>query len=210
MVVEVVVVVFVVAVFWNACWCSCCCCGSSRAHTQGDQNIIQAKPGVQGIRVPDTTLPPRWDAAHPSRDLPNTSRRFGLGSDACLVGENPACSVPALYGETTTAMHDNEPPPSPPPAMISWRALLFLVVLFFCLTLTHVFLSSALYGSRGNSRMVWIPRRLQYLRDLRTAPDCSHILGYRLVMGICVRPCQNKFLLAMRHRNTFIVLYLLC
>ena len=35
----------------------------------------------------------------PSCDYPNTSRRrFALGArrDACLVGENPACSVPAL------------------------------------------------------------------------------------------------------------------
>ena len=33
----------------------------------------------------------------PSCDSPNTSRRFELGaSNVCLVGENPACSVPAL------------------------------------------------------------------------------------------------------------------
>ena len=39
----------------------------------------------------------QWDAAHPSCDSPNTSRRFALGaSNVCLVGENLTCSVPAL------------------------------------------------------------------------------------------------------------------
>ena len=36
------------------------------------------------------------DAVHPSCDSPNISRRLALGaSNACLVSENPTCSVPA-------------------------------------------------------------------------------------------------------------------
>ena len=37
------------------------------------------------------------DAAHPSCDSPNTSRRVALGaSNVCLVDEISTCSVPAL------------------------------------------------------------------------------------------------------------------
>ena len=45
---------------------------------------------------------------------PTTSRRFALGaSNACLVGKNPMCSVPAcrdarVNGHTTTAIHGND------------------------------------------------------------------------------------------------------
>ena len=39
------------------------------------------------------------DAARPSRDSPNTSRRFLLGArEVLLVAENPTCSIPALKG----------------------------------------------------------------------------------------------------------------
>ena len=41
----------------------------------------------------------RKGAARPSCDPSNTSRHFALGAhDACLVGGNPTCSVPALWG----------------------------------------------------------------------------------------------------------------
>ena len=60
------------------------------------------------------------DTAHPPCDSPNSSRPFALGaSNVCLVGENPTCSVPALYGRDArvyghpiTATHGmNTPPP---------------------------------------------------------------------------------------------------
>ena len=39
------------------------------------------------------------DSARPSRDSPNTSRRFALGARLfCPVGQNPTCCVPAFSG----------------------------------------------------------------------------------------------------------------
>ena len=67
-------------------------------------------------------------AAQPSCDSRRTPQRAScLARDACLVGENPACSVQAIYGCeglwscTTTAMHawvmrrhlPRHPPPHP-------------------------------------------------------------------------------------------------
>ena len=52
---------------------------------------------------------------HATRRTPHVSlRAWREASDACLVGENPTCSVPAfvgdarVYGHTTTAMHEIE------------------------------------------------------------------------------------------------------
>ena len=61
------------------------------------------------------------DAAHPSCESTNASRRVAVGvSHACLVGENPTCSVPAfqrcegLWSDrqsTTTCVTMTAPPP---------------------------------------------------------------------------------------------------
>ena len=61
--------------------------------------ITYARKYAQGaeLRLTSGSLFLVGDAAHPSCDSPNTSRRFALGaSDVCLVGENPARPVPAL------------------------------------------------------------------------------------------------------------------
>ena len=58
------------------------------------------------------------DGARPSCDLPNISRWFALGaSHVCLVGQTRGAPSrhgmdAGVYGQTTTAMHDNELTPT--------------------------------------------------------------------------------------------------
>ena len=83
------------------------------------------------------------DAAHPSCDSPNTSRRFALGaSNVCLVVENPTCPVPALwdarviplwsydYGHAQT---EYTPSPLAPPLWVLFYP--FLQTYVYCLLL---------------------------------------------------------------------------
>ena len=56
------------------------------------------RPEKKKVIPPPYLTSGSWKDAvrHPSRDSPNTSRRFALvASNVCLAGENPTCSVPA-------------------------------------------------------------------------------------------------------------------
>ena len=84
----------------------------SRSGHTGNKAIHSTLPSIyRKVRLTSGSL---WDAAHPSHDSPNISRRFALrATDVCLFGENPTCSSrhcrdARVYGDTTTAMHDNE------------------------------------------------------------------------------------------------------
>ena len=81
--------------------------GESRATT-----ICENSKYVQGGEVRITSGSSQ-DAAHPSRDSPNTPRRFALGArDVCLgwvkTRRAPSrhCQHASIYGHTSTAVHE--------------------------------------------------------------------------------------------------------
>ena len=58
--------------------------------------LSKLSPHTAPVLYPPPSPPPWKNAVYLSCDSPNTSRRFVLGaSNACVVGENPTCSVPA-------------------------------------------------------------------------------------------------------------------
>ena len=69
-------------------------------HTRNQSNPFDAVIHVQERKSASQEVHGIWDEAHPSRNSPNTSRRFALGvSNGSLIGQNPTtCSVPALQG----------------------------------------------------------------------------------------------------------------
>ena len=128
------------------------CCLWKRPRQKTDQVIGRCHPYASPRQKRFSVK----SAAHPSCASPSTSRRFVLGaSNVCLVGENPTCSVPALWGCEALCSYDYSHACHEYTTPFSWRRRC-LSTLCWLTALLYSF-QPRQYAVSNNRHLLWCP-----------------------------------------------------